>query len=154
MQKRSYLLSLEENKGILKQKLNNLIKKYQGQPVGNGYIDIILSFEQASHFIKDLTKLGIAVETISWWCHCLAGNEKKSTCPHGYGGPRAKYREGWFSELSQYSDIMEEKELNESVEKINEKAQLKLNTPEPFLKKLACLTPGLWLYVPEDWQRE
>ena len=81
---------------MIKDELDKLILKHKIQPVGCGYIDCIVTFENVFNFINDLTDLGIKVNTLTWWCHC---KDKKNGCPHGIGGPVSKHYDGWFSEM-------------------------------------------------------
>ena len=132
------------------------------------YIDIIVSRNNYIDFINELTKFKFVIEAISWWCHCTTYNEKNLGCPHGYGGPKSKYFEGWYSERSHDFDEIDQNDIDElgndfnetTVKKINNKALNIINNKQTIsyedgtfheFKKDICLTPGLWVRVPDDW---
>lgn len=162
----SYILTLDKQKQI---QLEKLIEKYEAYPVGTGYIDIIVLREKYSAFIDDLSKIGLMIEGVSWWCHATDDNKNSLGCPHGYGGPMTKF--GWFSEMSHDFDSFENEilisiadKLNQfSVEEINDKAKNLIENKRTItyadgsyltFKENPCLTPGLWIYVPDNWERE
>ncbi len=164
----TYFSKLEQNKEYLQSQLDNLLKKHKAQPVGNGYGDIIVPRDSYINFINELTILNLAIETKSWWCHCTPENERLFGYPHGYGGPKSKYFDGWFSERVNDFDKIEVSKIEqlentfteETVKKINEEV---LNIIEnkrtityangdyQVFKKDKCLTPAIWIRVPEDW---
>ena len=159
--KKGYFETLESNNGILQQKLNKIIIKNLVQPVGNSYIDMIILKDKSQEFINDLTRINIAVESISWWCFCNEKNKELLSCPHGYGGPKSHFYQGWFSEMGNYNDIerealheLEENFTTEKIKEINKKALKiikEINNDKYFTE---CLTSGIWAYVPDDWKRE
>ncbi|HPI20223.1 MAG TPA: hypothetical protein PKY56_07625 [Candidatus Kapabacteria bacterium] len=149
--------------------MDKLIDKFEAYPVGTGYIDVIVMRDKVVDFILELTRIGLVIESISWWCHSTEENKVRFGCLHGYGGPSTQ--NGWFSEMTHDFDNIENKILKgttdtykqSSIAEINDKAKnLILNKhtityPDGnFLtyKDNPCLTPGLWIQVPENWERE
>jgi len=120
--------------------LDNLIKQYKVQAIGWGYIDCIVSLKDVFDFIKGLSNMGIKAYGLTWWCHCKS---HRLGCPHGMGGPRSDYYDGWFSEM--WFPLTEFESNEQAVEYL--KAPNDLNT-------LGCFVPALWLDVPNDWVNE
>jgi hypothetical protein len=140
-------------KTISKEKLDEILELNKAQPVGNGYIDIIVSRENYDHFIRDLIENGYSIESISWWEWCP--NDKKNE--YGLGGPRSKYYTGWFAELPidlddfNFSEEMENEEIiKEIIKRIEAKTISYLGEILTFNQN-KWLTPALWLDVPQDW---
>lgn len=121
-----------------KEKLNLLIKKYKVQPVGNGYLDCIV-VENAVDFVNELSNIGVNVTNISLWCHCTEKHKHIYNCPHGMGGPRSKYYEGWFSEMC-HVPLIDVKGNDMAINYITDRIK-----SEPFYSP--CLVPGLWLHL-------
>ena len=122
----------------MKKQLDELITKYQVQPVGRGYIDCIVSYANVYNFIDELTNLGIRVYGLTWWCHTQS---KNTDCPHGMGGPKSIYYDGWFSEMNFPLIIFDD----------NESALKYLQNPNDD-DILQCFVPALWLDVPNSWK--
>lgn len=125
-------------------KLDQLLRKYQVQPVGFGYIDCITKKENVLGFVEDLSLLGIRITGITWWCYCKPEANPGIGCPHGGGGPRSRYFDGWFSEMYQYmpTDIRSNDEVVPYIFEI-------WPGDENYLP---CLIPAFCLEVPEDWR--
>src|SRR5687767_6691361 len=100
-----------------KETLDRLLVTHKAQPVGHGYIDIIVNRENYKSFVKDLVSNGFKIESVSWWEWCPGDKENE----YGLGGPRSRYYDGWFSELSvQVDDIeLSENDKNQIEEIIN-----------------------------------
>ncbi len=164
-----YTSKLKQNRLAIRRDLNNLITEYEGTPASNGYIDIIIVREKFEPFIGELTKLGLAIESISWWCNATDENKKQFGCPHGYGGPMTKF--GWFSELSHDFDEIDTKEIehlernctNENIKRINNISTAIIMNKRTItyadgsylvFEKNPCLTPGFWIRVPDDWRNQ
>ena len=162
----NYLQTLDNQKQI---QLNRLIEKYDVYAAGSGYIDLIVSREKYVDFIDDLTLTGLMVEAVSWWCHVTEQNKKRFGCPHGYGGPNTK--NGWFTEMSHDFDDLESEILQmttniveqNSIKLINDKVKSLIankqtikdgNGNQLTFNKNPCLTPGIWIKVPNNWIRE
>ncbi|MDC1205472.1 hypothetical protein N8083_01335 [Candidatus Pacebacteria bacterium] len=125
-------------------KLDALIDEHSASVVGDGYIDIIVLRENIEGFVNKLDTLGIQVNTLTWWCYCIENND--SDCPHGMGGP--VYQDGYFSEIVEEHDELDQKNPEELVEFIkNKKTKGSLTFQDNH-----CLTPAFWLDVPKDWK--
>jgi hypothetical protein len=166
---KTYISSLDNQK---QEQLDNLIEKYAVYSNDTVYGDIIVPRDNFVEFINCLTNIGVVINSIDWWCNATDENKNKYGCPHGYGGPMTKV--GWFSEMSHdFDDICKiESDLflsldtdfkTEVVKKINDKSigliqNKRTNTyvDGTFLtfKNNPCLTPGLDLYVPNDWEKK
>lgn len=159
-----YFRLLAENELLFRTKIDQLLTKYKAIPVGKGYIDLIISREKAVGLTKELAQLPVAVTSISWWCLCTPESRLQLGCPHGYGGPINRFGEGWFSECVQYP-IYEVSEHIIALSEISDDSYLLVSkycnhvcsyledgmTRESYYKE--CLYPGLWLKVPENWER-
>ena len=88
-----YISSLNKQK---QGQINQLIADY-GVYSGTRYSDIIIPRDRFVEFINSLTNIGIAINSVGWWCNATDENKTKYGCPHGYGGPMTKF--GWFSEM-------------------------------------------------------
>ena len=139
-----------------KEKLDDILELHKAQPVGHGYIDIIVSRDNYELFIADLVKNGFKVKSISWWEWCP--NEKESD--YGLGGPKSIYYDGWFSELSvDIDDIKLYKEMEDEilVRNITDMIKTKsISFPSETVtfKQNNWLTPAIWLDVPSNWRNK
>lgn len=139
-----------------KERLDAIIEKHKGQPVGHGYIDIIVSRENYKSFITDLVNDNYKIESISWWEWC----SKEQGSEYGLGGPTSLFYEGRFSELSIAVDDIEtnenmktENKIKELIKKIETKSISFPNETVTF-EQNNWLTPALWLDVPEEWRNK
>ena len=139
-----------------KTRLDEIIEKHKTQPVGHGYIDIIVSRDNYKEFVSDLVYNGYKVESISWWEWCPEGKKNE----YGLGGPKSNYYEGWFSELSVEVDdiklnqeIGTEKLIAEITNRIETKTILFPDETVTFNQN-NWLTPAIWLDVPDDWRNK
>lgn len=118
--------------------VDNLLKKYKVQPVGNGYIDCIIA-ENAEDFIDELTALGITVTALTWWYFSKSGDENLPLL--AMGGPKSVYYDGWFAEMNVNYKTFDDGVGNEEV-----KRYLRYTAKaEPFYAE--NLVPGLWLDI-------
>lgn len=133
--------------------LDKLLLKYKAQPVGCGYIDIIVSRENYENFILELYKHNCKVTHISWWEWSMENGLSK----YGMGGVRSRFYNGWYSELSISFDevkIMDkERDLNFINSCIKNKTIVFPNEIITF-KYNQWLTPAIWLDVPRDWKND
>lgn len=149
-----------------------LLAKYAAYSSETMYGDIIVPRENVIEFIHCLTNIGITINSVNWWCNATDENKAKYGCPHGYGGPMTKF--GWFSEMcndfDEFSEIENELFLSldnnftpETIKNINEKAIDFIQNKRTItyadgtfltFKNNPCLTPGLDLYVPDNWTRK
>ena len=118
--------------------VDNLMRQYKVQPVGQGYIDCIVSMDNVEAFIKKLSEANVKISTLTWWCHCKGDS---LTCPHGMGGPLSYYYSGWFSEMCYLPTV--EFQTNEQV-------LAYLKSPND-IEMLDCFVPAVWLDVPDTW---
>lgn len=76
-------------------KLNmQTLEEMKIQPVGSGVIDLICAPERVGEFVDLCNREGLRIRGFTWWCHVTGQHE-----PCGMGGPRAKYCDGWYSEI-------------------------------------------------------
>jgi hypothetical protein len=132
--------------------LDELLVRHKAQPVGHGYIDIIVNRDSYKSFVTDLILNGYTIESISWWEWCSGDKESD----YGLGGPKSRYYDGWFSELSIDVDdikVNDEKQIEEILDAIETKSISFHNNTATF-KQNNWLTPGIWLAVPDDWRNE
>jgi hypothetical protein len=160
-----YLKNLQSDSEKFQIAIESLLEKYQVQPVGDGFIDLILDKNISLALIQEFTKLHVAVERLTWWCHVTSETKNELGCPHGMGGPQDVYSEGWFSECVGYSDFVVLEFLNPLDEnsmppeifttKCNELVTNYIKNTFPFEGFYSpCLYVGLWLRVPDDWKRK
>ena len=164
----TYFEYLNSNKSETQKKLDDLLVKYKVQPVGWGYIDCITMKDNFADFITEISELGIVIDYVSWWCYVNPQNPINMGCPHGLGGPVSDYYEGWFSELQSY-EFGNDIEIAEKIKSYNMQKIVELNrktlieirnklekpfqyTPTDFIPENKCVTPALWLLVPDDWR--
>ncbi|MDI1233250.1 MAG: hypothetical protein PSX81_03090 [bacterium] len=165
---KTYISSIDKQ---LQQQLGILITKYAAYSSKTMYGDIIVPRDHVIDFINGLTIIGIIINSVNWWCNATDDNKTKYSCPHDYGGPMTKF--GWFSEMCHdFDEIIEiENELFisldndfklETIKNINEKAINLIKNKRTItyadgtyltFENNPCLTPGLDLYVPDNWKR-
>ncbi len=159
-----YLQQLLAAPDYFQDAIKQLLDQYHVVPVGNGYIDLIVPITAAVPLIAQLALLPVAVEYVAWWCHCTPQSIARLGCPHGMGGPSDPRGPGWFSEcvgypgveVADYGVMLEydsaaPAEVARACHDVITDYLIHRFPVEPFYSP--CLTPGLWLYVPENWQR-
>ena len=135
--------------------LDEIIDKNKAQPVGHGYIDIIVSRVNYKDFIWDLVRNGYKIDSISWWEWCSDGKENR----YGLGGPKSYFYDGWFSELSIDSDdtksgvLDSDNRVREILDKIETKT-IHFSDEMISFTNNNWLTPAVWLNVPDDWRNK
>ncbi|WP_228236669.1 hypothetical protein [Allomuricauda sp. M10] len=135
-----------------KEKLDKIIKDYKVQPVGNGYIDLIVSRDLFKQFVHELIENGFVIKSVSWWEWCA----NKDECKYGLGGPESKFYRGWFAELPidvddiELSDLTTEKAIENVIDLIDSKS---IQYPDEIISfhESNWLTPAIWLDVPDNW---
>ncbi len=163
--KTPYLQNLHNSQDQLQKTIDDLLCQYDVQPVGNGYIDLILDCGRSLQLMDEFSKKAVAVERVSWWCHTTPESALKYGCPHGLGGPLNKFGEGHFSECPQYPEFVvaeHQSPVNEYsldpliyAEKCNALVANYINNVLPNESFYSpCLYPGLWLNVPFNWKRK
>lgn len=89
---------------------------------------------------------------------------KQYGCPHGMGGPESSYFDGWFSEMGfefetfeiptdDLEHLNDGSELQTKIESINNTILSYINVLSKARGYSKCMTPALWLHVPEEWKR-
>lgn len=137
-----------------KENLDNILTKYKVQPVGDGYIDLIVKRENYKEFIEEVLLNGFEVKSISWWEWCSPEEKPK----FGLGGPNSEFYIGWFAELPIELDevSLEDGQLNQPDELFSFIESKSIVFPEGKItfKNAEWLTPALWLNVPGDWRNK
>jgi hypothetical protein len=139
-----------------KNNLDKILDLHKAQPVGHGYIDIIVSRENFKSFVRDLIDNDFTIKGISWWEWCPNGKE----CEYGLGGPESNFYKGWFSELPiDVDDIktfetLKKDDLIEKIFNLIEKKSICYPNEVVTFKLNSWLTPALWLDVPNDWRNK
>jgi len=165
-----YFDYLELNKNYIVKQLEILFTEYKVQPVGNGYIDCIVIKSKMDEFIRKVGELGILIYVVNWWCYVDPNESANSGCPHGLGGPKSEYFEGWFSELQNDFIKVDDASIKRITENYDKDSVYELNmktsieilkilktpfryTPHDYIAENKCVTPSLWLLVPDSWKR-
>lgn len=136
--------------------LDNILEKHKAQPVGDGYIDIIVSRDKYTDFIIDLITSDFRIESVSWWEWCEDNKESE----YGLGGPESIYFKGWFSEipvdiddLNYAADTTKENIISEILSRIETKT-ISFSDEAVAFSKSDWLTPAIWLDVPDTWKNK
>jgi hypothetical protein len=136
--------------------LDDILQKHKAQPVGHGYIDIIVSRDNYRDFVSELVTNGFKIESISWWEWCADTNESE----YGLGGPESIFYRGWFSEIpvdvddfNFSADTTQESIIQEILKKIETKTISFFDETVTFNQN-NWLTPAIWLDVPDDWRNK
>ncbi|HBS45177.1 MAG TPA: hypothetical protein DEA91_13260 [Paenibacillus sp.] len=159
-----YLENLRKNDKELQNKIETLLEKYQSYPVGSGYIDIITKYELSEKLIEEISNAGIAINAVTWWCHCSDENKKNHGCPHGMGGPKCTCCDGYYSEVgldyetfeiaeSEYNNLQTGVVTKDEIHSINQAVWNYIREYSYHERFSECLTPALWLHVPDEWKR-
>ena len=134
---------------IEKKDLDHILALHKAQPVGSGYIDIIVKRENVHQIIESLVSSGVQIKTITWWEYVDSLPKKAK---YGMGGPKSNFYDGWFSEICFGEDDIN---TNNKVEilKVIENKEIHFADGEIVrYQEQECLTPALWLEVPEEWK--
>ncbi|MBQ25082.1 hypothetical protein [Alcanivorax sp.] len=134
-----------------KARLDGLLEEYKAQPVGDGYIDIIVSRENYRSFAKAIIESRFLIEAISWWEY-LESIDAPNT--YGMGGPRSRFYPGWFAETC--TDVDDVPHSNNAlaavVEIVEGKVLGEYGGEQLSFKETKSLTPAFWLKVDEGWK--
>jgi hypothetical protein len=139
-----------------KEDLDLLLDKYKAQPVGHGYIDIIVSRDNYKEFAKALIYGGFRIDAVSWWEY-LPSHDMETT--YGMGGPRSLFYSGWFAETStELDDIVftgnPESNLNVVINLVENKVLGIGYEKKISYQETPTLTPAFWLKVDESWRND
>ena len=130
--------------------LDALLEKYKAQPVGWGYIDIIVVRENVRPLVEALVKNGYEINGISWWEYI---ENEDSPNIYGMGGPKSRFYSGWFGEVG--CDLKEVPIIKDQAEKISfiiEFVENYILHDDISYKNTPSLTPALWLDVDDSWR--
>lgn len=138
-----------------KDRLDKILEDYKVQPVGDGYIDLIISRELYKQFVRTLLEESFVLRSISWWEWCPNNRESK----YGLGGPKSKFYNGWFAELPididdlNLSKLSIENAINMVISLVDSK---KIQYPNEIVtfNDSNWLTPAIWLDVPDEWKNK
>ena len=134
---------------IEKKDLDQLLDLHKAQPVGSGYIDVIVKRKYVHPFIQSLISGGIRINRITWWEHVDAFRKKSN---YGMGGPQSTFFDGWFSELCFGDDEIYTSEKDEILRIIMNK-EIRFSDGEMIrYREQEWLTPAFWLEVPDEWK--
>lgn len=132
--------------------LDKILLKNQAQPVGDGYIDIIINPDNTYNFITEIKKSGFILEGVSWWEYCLEGIAEAK---FGMGGPKSIFYNGYLAEIP-INDI-DHFEDNVSVDFIESFLGNKVITNKQIgviNYSQDRLWPGFWIHTPVDWKND
>ena len=137
-------------------KLDKIIEKYKAQPVGHGYIDIIVSRDNYSEFVEEIVQNGYNIESVSWWEHCLNNKEPE----YGLGGPESTFYDGWFAEIPtniddiQLSDNCNENEKIDTIINLIKTKTISFVDKKITFQESQWMTPAIWIEVPDEWRNK
>ena len=138
-----------------KAELDYLLEVYGAQPVGTGYIDVIVKRNNYKSFVEAVLSSGFVIYYISWWEYCDSLDIKPK---YGRGGPQSNFYSGWFSEICANGSDLDEVDVTKSIEymkndifKIVESKVFHFPNETFGYQNYKALTPAFWLVVPDDW---
>jgi hypothetical protein len=70
--------------------------------------------------LDGFTDINVAVERVKWWCHYSKNNKNQFGCPHGMGGSKSDFFDGWFSEMGFFDTFQIPSEKFQNLNYINE----------------------------------
>jgi hypothetical protein len=139
-----------------KRTLDDILEKQKAQPVGHGYIDIIVSRNNYKDFVADLITNDFKIKSVSWW----EWRADKKEDEYGLGGPESIFYNGSFSEIpvdvddfNITTETTKENTINEIIEKIESKI-ISFSDEKVKFSESTWLTPAIWLDVPDDWRNK
>ena len=134
---------------VSKEELDNILTQYKAQPVGSGYIDVIVKRENVRPLIEELVGNEVPIELITWWEHVEPNKTRKG---YGMGGPPSRYYDGWFSEVCFGDDEINTTNVEDIMKVIENKEFVFKDGDKINFQQDESLTPALWLVVPEEWE--
>lgn len=136
-----------------KLQLDSIIERYKAQPVGWGYIDIIVRRENYKEFLNEVIHAGFSITCITWW-ECIENKRLKNR--FWYWWPISiYYSDTWFSELCHwYDEINYPIDTVENLYQIIENKRILNHAEQPLISFLddIWLTPAFWIDVPDSWR--
>ncbi|MCB8965942.1 MAG: hypothetical protein H6660_03525 [Ardenticatenaceae bacterium] len=136
-------------KMINKEELDNILALYKAQPVGSGYMDVIVKRENVRQLIHKLILGGVQINSITWWQYVEQNTKSKG---YGLGGPKSDYYDGWFSEINFADDELNTTVVDDIMKVIENKEITFSNGERIGYIQDECLTPALWLDIPDEWE--
>jgi hypothetical protein len=166
----NYYKYLNLNRVMILEQLERLFETYKFEFLSDTYGDLIVMKDKLDSAVNGISDLGVLIKYVSWWCYVNPRSAAHTGCPHGMGGPSAKYVDGWFSELQNKGYEVDEHTIDrlifrydrQTVQRVNQETLAGIHEMlrHPFtytltesIKDNACVTPSLWLLVPKDWRR-
>ena len=134
---------------VSKEELDNILAQYKAQPVGSGYIDVIVKRENVRPLIEELVGNEVPIELITWWEHVEPNKTRKG---YGMGGPPSRYYDGWFSEVCFGDDEINTTVVEDIMKTIEGKEFAFGDGKTITYQKEESLTPAFWLVVPDKWE--
>ncbi len=135
------------------ERLDQILDFHKGQPVGNGYSEIIVHRDRYKPFIKDVLSGGFRIWAICWWEYCDSIEKSK----YGMGGPPSRFYPGWFSEICIGDDDLRAQDSPETatleITAIIENKEIRYSDGVTItFKEHSFLTPSFCLNVPDNWK--
>jgi hypothetical protein len=157
-----YVTSIAARRDSVLVDLERCVAEHECTVVGSGFIDIITRRQRCASFIERISHIGVAAYLVTLWCDCTPENQRRFGCPHGYGGP-GHSSDGYFSEMCEkdpfeisnpdFDPRTSEREPAEVVRRCNAMVlEYCISGMEARPEYSPCVTPGLWLAVPDDWR--
>src|SRR5258706_5474166 len=134
---------------IQKKDLDHVLELHKAQPVGSGYIDVIVKQKNVNQFVESLVSNGVQISTVTWWEYTDSLSKKPK---YGMGGPKSNFYDGWFFEICFGDDEINTNKKDEILKIIQNK---EIHFPDGEIaryKEQESLTPALWLEVPDEWK--
>jgi hypothetical protein len=133
-----------------KVELDNILLNNQAQPVGDGYIDIIINPSNLQRFLSAIKESDFFIIGVSWWEYCkLSIAEAK----FGMGGPKSIYYSGWLAEIPIIDiDHFDEAANIDSIELFIKNKKINNELGNSIEYSEGILWPGLWISTPEEWK--
>lgn len=133
-----------------KKLLDKILIAHKAQPVGSGYIDIIISRLNYQIFIKEILDNGFKINRISWWEYIPDINISGT---YGTGGPMSKFYDGKFAEAPYQIDTIEKSHTHSDIMNVIEnKILCKYHDKTISFQETPSLTPAIWLDVDKKWK--
>ena len=144
-------MTLRAEDDMDKSLLDRIILRTESQPIGDGYIDIVVCPRNTYEFTSSIINAGFIIDGVSWWEYC---KERISEAKYGMGGPKSLYYGGYLAEIPIYDidhfdencslDFIESVLINKMITNIN-------GTISYSQEKL---WPGFWIQTPDSWKND
>lgn len=123
-----------------KEKLDFILEKYGVKIRWKNY-EYMIERDYITKYIDEISKIGLNVYRINWWCKCL-DNNKSLWCPHWAWGP---WFEGWhYGEIYRAYNV--EIEDNETAKDIILNREVRNRDWDMLtFEKNPCLIPSIFV---------